>query len=413
MRCTFLGILAVVCLCTGSMAQPILMPDRPFKSLVAVSAHLRAEGWGLGVERGLRFYQRGFLDSAFLAETLVRMPASARFGIESTEQILGGYSLDSIWKKQSVQVGIDIRNTAVSSGSFQRDLFELIFLGNQNFIGKTISGDGFYLRSAAYRTWAVWASKNFALKNHLLGLHISLGWVQGVNLSNRLFPTLQFTTQAQASALGLAIDGDQQYLKDRNKAFLGVNGNGLSFSGNLKWETPSHYKIVVHWEDFGWVNWRKVTSERWDTAVQFTGFSLDASTLLNSPPKWNTDSIWQVSKGEKLGNQNVMLPFLWSISVEKVLSVGKWGIFSNARQRIGYQRIPWIQAGVGYNLGAHRLEASLGGGGQGGYGIGAGWILRGKKINLHCILQLPLNGLGKYAMSGLQAGASILYRFGD
>lgn len=413
MRCVLFITCWIAYLSSAGFAQPILLPDKPCKNLLSLSGGLCAEGWGIDVNRGWRFYQRGFLDSTFLSETLKLMSPNARFGIENSQQIQWGWSPDSTWKSRSIQMGAEIRNTSASSGSFSRDLFELIFLGNQNSIGRTISGDGLYLRSTTYRTWGIWASRVFTIHSHRIWLQVSLGWIQGLNYSNRSFSQLQFTTQAGASALSLAVSGEQNFLQDRNKAFFGVNGNGASLSGNLKWETPSNYKIVVHWEDFGWVNWRKVSSEQWDTVVRFTGFTIDPSTLINKGPRWNTDSIWQVSKGVETKSQNIMLPFLWAISVEKKLPGSRWGVFSSARQRLGYQQLPWIQAGIGYNQGMNRLETSIGGGGQGGLGWLARWVHQEKHLDVHCTLQLPLNGLGTYAMGGLQAGASILYRFSD
>jgi hypothetical protein len=409
----FLCTFSAVCVSSLGFGQHLLLPDGTGKAQLAMSANLRAEGWGLSANRAFRFYQRGFLDSTFLTETLARMSPKARFALENTAQIYGGWRLDSSGQAANLQIGFEIRNASVFSGSFQRDLFELIFLGNQNFIGKTVTGDGFYLRTTAYRTWSICASRNFSIKNHRLWLQVFLGWVQGLNHSDIAFSQLRFTTEAQSAGLGVALTGEQQYLRDRNRAFFGVNGNGLSFSGNLKWETPSNYKIVVHWEDLGWVNWKKANRERWDTAVQFKGFSLDASTLLNNRPQWDTDSIWQVSKADQEAKNNIMLPFLWSVSLDKKLAGGRWGIFSEIRQRIGYQNLPWIQAGVGYSIRRHQLEASMGGGGQGGFGLRVGWIHHWKSLGMQWILQLPLSGIGPYAMSGLQTRASFLYRFGD
>lgn len=168
------------------------------------------------------------------------------------------------------RIGISVTQNEVFRGSFDPQVFQLLFMGNKGLEGQNLSGKDVEIESFQYRSIGVnWNHSDY--KNYNFW-GVGLNWVESSQYSRWSIPHYNILFGQNMNDVQLDYVAKKQTL---------VNGSkGVGLSTNLEWE---NIKYPIHWycgiKDLGFVKYKQLQMDRWKGDGLYPGFN--TQTLQN------------------------------------------------------------------------------------------------------------------------------------
>ncbi|MFN5418463.1 MAG: hypothetical protein ACK5B9_15500 [Flavobacteriia bacterium] len=218
----------------------------------------------------------GELTDDFTSKTLAKQNDINRIGREFSNELYFADYQFTPFKQNKYGLFAEIGYQSLTSGIYSQDLFEMVFKGNQNFIGDSahFSGTGF---------------KHYDFQNIGLGL---------IDKKTKSFLTLNFIN-LQNYAAGITTKGSYFMSPDSTEVDLDLNaqslntyganfnkGMGIALNLTLNFEVPWRNEKTAIFQfkikNFGAVKVNKLNSYSVDTNIALSGFKFEDFLLNNS-----------------------------------------------------------------------------------------------------------------------------------
>ena len=249
-----------------------------------------------------------YIDEALKNKAIERLnDKNNRFGTELSYGIETSIYPDSSWKADKQSLSLGYKSNFAAAGRFSADLFQLVFNGNTQFLGKNadLSETALYLIN--YRSLFA----NFNKIHNRFGYSVGMAVYQGVSHVNINLPTAGLYTDTAAAFLDLNWKGS--YLQSGAATNTWNNSPSLGFGLNLAGVLylRGKYQISAEVQDFGFVQWNAQTELfKRDTAFRFTGLQFNDVWTYSDTNLVLGDSLVRRLRGrEQRGSEMTMLPY--------------------------------------------------------------------------------------------------------
>lgn len=349
------------------------------------------------------FIKGGYIDEATKNTTLNRIKEKNRLGFVAN---YGATFVKFAKKRTGNYLGYYLRyNEGFYFGAkYNADAFKLMFYGNKQFEGQTISLSPLHFNLLGTRQLGGGAMLGKGKNTFWLGAD----FVQGTQFTDVKANNLAFTTSTGANDLTLAGDfAVKQSTFPQYKA-------GYGFALNGQWFTDVKDKVYLNFtvDNLGMVFWgNNPTNFSRDTTLAFSGLSLNQA--LESDSAWSNiqDSLSKaILPTQRTKAFNTVLPFYVSASASKYVKKFQFVLNVNYRYLPGY--LPQGSFRAAY-MGKHIVPSlSVMYGGFGGFntGIGVGFIF-GKGYSLYIDSMLNEGWIAANKASGLGVGLKFYKSF--
>lgn len=285
----------------------------------------------------------GELTEDFTSKTLAKQNDINRIGREFSNELYFADYQFTPFKQNKYGLFAEIGYQSLSSGIYSQDLFEMVFKGNQNFIGDSaqFSGTGF---------------KHYDFQNIGLGL---------IDKKTKSFLTLNFIN-LQNYAAGIATKGSYFMSPDSTEVDLALNaqslntygtnftkGMGIALNLTLNFEVPWRNEKTAIFQfkikNFGAVKVNKLNSYEVDTNMAFSGFKFEDFLTNNSTDLSSISWLDTLNVRTDTISEMIVLPAL--IQFGKVLDknfTGKTQSFFGIKLYPSLNYVPKLYLGFDY-----------------------------------------------------------------
>lgn len=216
---------------------------------------------------------------------LKKMSPRNRIGAFGSGDIQFYNGKDSVFHqdKWGIQAGLGVVFNGYAG--FTNDMFELVYIGNNNHLGDTLNLGPSYFNYQAFKKFGV----GIFNKKNLSGFKLNL--VMGQDFQDYQLRKGEMYTAPDGESITLNYLGEFWQADTTKKGFVANKGIGLSFDGdfNLPLSNNSGF-ISVSVRDFGWVNWSSLTNHYYvDSTLTWTGVDINNIDSLSSNfalPNW-------------------------------------------------------------------------------------------------------------------------------
>lgn len=230
-----------------------------------------------------------------------------RFGTELSYGFEATIYPDSIWKADKQAISLGYKSNFAGSGRFNADLFQLIFNGNSQFLGKNadLSETALYLIN--YRS----LNASFNKMHNRFGYSVGMAVYQGMSHLNIDLPTAGLYTDTAAAFLDLNWKGS--YLRSGAASNTWNASPSLGFGLNMAsvLHLRGKYQISAEVQDLGFIQWNAQTELfKRDTAFRFTGLQFNDVWTYSDTNLVLGDSLVRRLRGrDERGSEMTMLPY--------------------------------------------------------------------------------------------------------
>lgn len=332
----------------------------------------------------IQFFDKSIFGGHLADEHLDRLSGNLkslnRAGFGATAGLSYFNFTDTLFGNANRGLKVGVHSNYHASLSYGRDVFKLIYRGNNSFRGDSVELGPL---SGNYQSWQKFSIGVFNKKTLS---SVSLSLVAGDNYQSLILDDANLFTSMQGDSLALGYRGE--YLSSDTIKSGWANGSGLGLAVDIDYNLPladGKGVISVALRDFGFVAWNKQTRHmQFDSTTTWTGlqvndlFDLDTDSL--DLPNL-TDSIHRTVK-----RKSFVAALPMSIHLRYAHYFSKKGYYDFALS-IWPNRaaLPMLSAGVNYIF-TDKLVASARGsfGGYGTWGAGAelqylpnsNWLIR-------------------------------------
>ncbi len=310
-----------------------------------------------------KFLFPGFIDKALKDEASESLKNGNIFGGELTTDFHlylqpGSLTKNGFW-------GIGFGSNLEGNLNFSKDLFNLVFYGNQPYAGKNLNLDNTYFESVSYSYLDFTLGKSYDEVKGRSSYWIDLGIVFGHNFTSFQLPTASIFTEISGNYLDIAIKDGNMAFSDTMTSSL-VKGIGGKVNLNYSYTTNS-LKLLLQVKNIGGITWTSATSTDIDTTLRFEGIDVSNIFQLSDSVLNEVTSIDSLLDSEK-ENSFVMLPINFNLYYKQ--QFGKLAIDVNARYRLFTNYNPYLRVGAYYKLPIFTPGVTVAYGGYGAAQVG-------------------------------------------
>lgn len=253
-----------------------------------------------------KYYFGKYIDSATKWDAISRLDDDNHLGFFSNNEIEIKFPSE---KKTSLVIS-GTHQSVIGLG-FSKDLFHLVFTGNNDLVGQHVSANPCTLDQ--YNFSGIAAGVSYKINDNI-SAYASAGPVLMYNSAQFDFSGSSFYTSQTADSLALYLNGN--YKRSGGPVFI----KGIGFSINAGAEgTNAGYKWRIAASNSGriWMNHRSISSQR-DTLMYFTGIEVSDLADFSSVVSQELDKFEEgfSLKGDT-GNSVTSLPLLFSAECSK------------------------------------------------------------------------------------------------
>ncbi len=282
-----------------------------------------------------------------------------------------------IEKLNSLDLLFEAGYSSIVSGVYSKDLFGLVFKGNQNYIGDTADFSGTNFQYIDFQNIGI----GFSHKKTKSSFSINYVNVQNYLLSDFSVATVFFAEDSSQIDLDLNGDLNSTYSQKFNKG----SGVSLNFKANIEvpWKDDSKAFFQFQVQNFGFAKVENILRYRIDTTISYSGFNVD--NLINLNTNYLENNLWQDTLNIKQDTISswIMLPAM--IQFGKVLNANstyKLQSFFGIKMYPSLKYTPKIYAGIDYLISKNfHAGLSTSYGGFGNFRVGIYVNYASKKIN--------------------------------
>lgn len=237
-----------------------------------VTQKVEMEGYGyygsnvMDIETMNLFYQGGYFDNNLKSESLKRLGANNLFGGEYGTRIT--YLNPDVKWLDSAGIYVTYEINGGGGTSFSKDLFRLVFQGNQSYVGDSAYFSGTEFASYAFKKTGFGYNIDNKLK-------VGLSLLEFDNYSYGIVDRGVYYSDAESNSLTMRLGGNwmtNKRLKNTSPIGFGV---GVDFEVNLPFkeeDTLNLPRLVFGVKNFGvFVSSKEMNVLEVDTLYQYTG----------------------------------------------------------------------------------------------------------------------------------------------
>ncbi len=265
---------------------------------------------------------------------------------------------------------------------FNKDVFQLVFAGNNAFVGKKILASPLSLNQHFFST--IMGGISYKL-NENISLNAAAGPVALFSYAHFDFSNSSFYTSSAVDSLTLVLEGE--YCRTGGPTF--IKGMGLNFATSIKGNNGGYdWKFGISNLGLAWTNNKAINTKR-DTTINFNGIEISDLSNISAAVKQELDAIENRLnlKGDTSG-KSIFLPLL--ISAECSKNFGKLRTDLNILYYNLPGFFPYVQLSPSYAL-ANTLRVSLPikFGGFGSVNVGPGFEIK-ISDKLSAVIEMPM-----------------------
>jgi hypothetical protein len=217
-----------------------------------------------------------FYDSRYLTYDL-RKKVSARIpdiGIAGYRMDAGLYYFfapESFRKKVGYYIGVE--HHSLAEIRFNRNFFDLIFFGNEDFAGQKVNLSGLWLNAMDWQQFKAGIFKAYQRGNTIHQVGFGLAWNKGQRHQHIDVQRASFFTHENAEYIELDFDLDVCHTDSSKNGFFAVNGYGISLDLAYNYTDRRSNEFQFRISNIGYIRWDKSPDNyRRDTVLRFDGF---------------------------------------------------------------------------------------------------------------------------------------------
>ena len=232
-----------------------------------------------------------------------------------------GIKYSNINKSKKIGYSLAIYDRSQVDFGFSKDLFDLVFFGNERFQGQKINLENTYLSATKFQQFNLTLYRILNVGNKQIECGLGYSYLIG----NQHIDFLTNNSHIEIGENGEYINSNLNFISnfaDTNEfSFFGSNGLGhsLNLSLDIKLKDNNlHFSI----EDFGKINWNKqavnYTSKE---EINFSGFEIDNISFFNdSLIQSQLDSLVDINYISKLDEFTSYLPAKLHVAYQRDLN---------------------------------------------------------------------------------------------
>lgn len=310
--------------------------------------------------------------------------------------------------KTSNLFGIGFGTNTEGNLNFTKDLFNVIFYGNQPYAGQSLNLDQTYFNALSYSYLEVSLGKSKVTPNAHTSVWADFGAVIGHGFTEFKVEKASLFTEDLGDYVSLNIEESNLSMSDTISTGIS-QGYGAKLDLHYSSQT-SNSKLLISAENLGGIFWTNASSANVDTSFTFEGVEVGNIFEL-SDSVWNqigsVDSVVNSTKGDVFK----ALPIDLSLYYKRDLTLLYFDIYARYRLLTNYR--PFVRAGANLNLPIFKPGITAAYGGYGALQVGLNTDI--KLVGDLMLIQLGTNNvLGAIipgSVSALDFYAGLRYQF--
>lgn len=305
-----------------------------------------------------------------------RMEEINRFGANAHASFDVFSFSDSLFGKQNLGLKLGVSSVYSLSTGFDKDLFELTFLGNAQMLGDTVELGPFYGDFQVFQKYGVgvFDKRNLSF--------VQLSYVSGQEMQQIRIDRARMFTSTSGDEIQLDYTGEY-HVADTSKSGLGqTKGMGFCIDGDFNLPLENNKGIVsLSVRNLGFINWSSRTDNyRVDSSFVWTGVNVDDVIALSE------DGLEMPSFKDTLGIESIKdqkllaLPTSFHFRMLRKLN-GRKSYEAGLMVMPGRTSLPFIYGGFNHFVAPGLLlteRVTFGGFGNLNIGLEAQWLLNNR-----------------------------------
>ncbi len=250
-----------------------------------------------------------------------------------------------IEKLTSLDLLFEAGYASIVSAVYSKDLFGLVFKGNQNYIGDTADFSGTNFQYVDFQNIGIGFSHNKTKTS------LSVNYVNIQNYLTSNFSTATVFFAEDSAQIDLDLNGDLN--STFSQKFNKGSGFSLNFKANIEvpWKDDSNAFFQFQVQNFGFAKVENILRYRSDTTISYSGFNVD--NLINLSTNYLENNLWQDTLNIKQDTISswIILPVMFQFG--KILNANstyKLQSFFGIKMYPSLKYTPKIYAGIDYLL---------------------------------------------------------------
>jgi hypothetical protein len=265
------------------------------------------------------------------------------------------FNKDSVglWGLKNTGYFMALKNRQHVDGRFTKDLFNIVFNGNQDYRGKTADLSNFNLNELNYQQFEFGLIKNFTRNEKQFTIGGGLSLLNGQKHVSVTIDKGSLYTQQDGEYIDLTTNLSMQQSDTSHQKFGASNGLGLSSHIYFSYLTTKGGQLKFEMSDLGFIRWnQKSTQVNLDTSMHFEGVAVsnifDFKDPAYSTVPSDTAYIAKFLKHVKHEAYNSYLPALFQLSFNQ--TINQFTFLSGIKYRLKANFIPYVFMGIRYQL---------------------------------------------------------------
>ena len=292
-----------------------------------------------------KFIFPGFIDDNLKKEASDKIKNKNYFGGNAIGNINILFSALNDTSKTSKLFGFGFGIRTEVDLRFTRDLFDLIFYGNQPFAGTTLNLNNTNFNALSYSFLELSFGTSKITSNTCTSLWGDMGLVLGHGFTDLNLKNASIFTEQNGDYLALSASESTISMSEALTTSF-PKGLGVKFDIHYSQQTESS-KLFISVENIGGILWRNATSADIDTTFYFEGIEIENIFQL-SDSVWNQFSSIDSLITSKKEDIFKIIPVDFTVYYKKKLNLIYFDLL--ARHRLFANYTPFVRAGLNFDL---------------------------------------------------------------
>lgn len=323
-------------------------------SQASINSKAGATGTGLPVNFLYKFYRGGNLDTPYLMEVESKLRDFNSLGGSGRNRISYSFDTDSfLLKRAGLVLGLAYEEHWNASANFSREIFHLVFMGNDDFDNRNAVLNPAWFRVFNYRQYSLEVGYRKKIKEATHGLQLQLSYLEGKQFSEIEIIRGSFFTATNGIRVDADIKGNYFQSDTANngvKRFDKGNGSGYGFSMMYSYEGKKT-KLFLGVKDAGFIQWNAnslLISA--DTTLHLKGYQVySLKDISDSLFTLSVDSLRNIEPQSRYRKYRMYLPSKFFFESHHALARSGFHLIAGFRYLVDPVYLPLFYTGFSYS----------------------------------------------------------------